>query len=218
MKLSNSSKHLPIGAIQHHRNAKYTRRVQKLRKALPFFASILFMLIIFWPEMRTFLEKSSLPETNIKKMIQGRNRLSSPRFQSIDEKGRPYYLTAKNAIQKNNHTADLEVPYSKMQMEDGAIVEINSDIGFYNDLTKKLDYKDNVKLRSDTGYDLRTSLAHVNLENKQADGDRDVEGEGPTGKIWAQGFHTTQGGVIHFKGKSRLIIDKNKQATPREKS
>lgn len=207
-----------MGALQHQSNVAYTRRMQTLRKILPLTASALFMLIIFWPEIITFLEKSSLSEMNFKGAIQGRNRLSSPRFQSIDEKGRPYYLTAKSALQKSNHTADLEIPYSKMQMEDGAIIEINSDTGFYNDLTKKLDYRDNVKLRSDTGYDLRTSLAHVNLQEKQALGDQHVEGEGPTGKIWAQGFHAIQGGVIHFKGKSRLIIEKDKQAAPKEKS
>ncbi|MBL9029680.1 MAG: LPS export ABC transporter periplasmic protein LptC [Caedimonas sp.] len=207
-----------INAAQHQYNVTHTQRVQMLRKLFPLMASAMFMLIIFWPEIRSLLEKSHVSDTNFKKFIYARNRLNAPRLHSTDEKGRPYYISAKSAIQKSEKIADLEAPRSKMRMEDGTDLEIKANTGLYNDLTKILDYKNNVRLRSDTGYKLKTSLAHANLEKKQAFGDRHVEGEGPAGKVWAEGFHATQNGVIHFKGKSCLIIHQDKQAVPKEKS
>lgn len=207
-----------INAAQHQYNVTHTQRVQMLRKLFPLMASAMFMLIIFWPEIRSLLEKSHVSDTNFKKFIYARNRLNAPRLHSTDEKGRPYYISAKSAIQKSEKIADLEAPQSRMRMEDGTDLEIKANTGLYNDLTKILDYKNNVRLRSDTGYKLKTSLAHANLEKKQAFGDRHVEGEGPAGKVWAEGFHATQNGVIHFKGKSCLIIHQDKQAVPKEKS
>jgi lipopolysaccharide export system protein LptC len=209
-------KHPPLPANVHHTQL-YRQRMQKLRVILPVFASALIMLVIFWSEIARVLEEPALTHIPSEQSIYQRNRLSEPQFYSFDKKGRPYHLAAKSAVQKSKHNADLEHPQTKLQMEDGKILRINSEKGFYNDLTKKFDYQNNVQLSTDTGYQLATSLAHVKLEEKQAYGDRPVQGEGPTGKIWAQGFYTNQMGILHFKGKSRLIIEKDKQATVKGK-
>ena len=202
----------------HALQTAYMARIQVWRKILPVIAGGLVILILVWPQVKKTLEESAEEESpvSLKDHIQGRNRLGGARFQSIDAKGRPYYLQAKSAVQKSAHTADLEIPQSKIDMKDGESLEIQSQQGFYNDQSKILEYNDQVVLRS-PGYFLTTSFAQVHLEEKRADGNKAIAGESPSGKIWAEGFDVAEEGVIHFKGKSRLIIDPAQQASPRQK-
>ncbi len=194
----------------HQKKLKHTLRVRKLRKFFPFMALFSLGLITVWPEIAKIWEKYTSAYLNFGSALQAHNRLEGPQLHSIDDKGRPYHLKAKSALQKDSSNTDLEIPESTMELQDGSTLKVQAYKGFYNDQAKMLDYRQDVHLESSTGYHLKTSLAHVDFQKKTAYGDQNVEGDGPTGKIWSHGFKAYDNGVVHFTGKSRLIISKSK--------
>lgn len=207
-----------IDASIHQKKHNHILRLRKLRKLFPLMAVFSLALITLWPEAAKVWEKYTSTHCNFGNTLHIRNRLEGPQMHSIDDKGRPYHLKAKSAFQKDSSNTDLEVPESTMELQDGSTLKIQSHKGFYNDQAKMLDYHQNVHLESSTGYHLKTSLAHVDFQKKIAYGDQHVKGEGPTGKIWSQGFKAYENGIVHFKGKSRLIIAKTKPSNPEPNS
>ena len=191
---------------RHQQKLRRTIRVRWLKKILFLMAVLVFALLVLWPQISKLWEHQTLSHKGFEDEIRIRNRLGAPRLRSIDEKGHPYFLKAKTAIQVDKQITDLDTPNSTMEMTDGSTLKVYAHHGFYNDLTKMLDYQEDVNLETSTGYHFKTTRAYVNLQKKIAFGDQKVKGEGPTGKIWAEGFEALEDGVVHFTGKSRFII------------
>ncbi len=64
-----------------------------------------------------------------------------------------------------------------------------------------------VDLFHDTGFEMHTPSATVDLKNGTAAGDQPVRGHGPTGALNAAGFRILDGGKrILFTGKARLVL------------
>lgn len=205
---------------QLQQKLKRKNNVRWLKKILSLIAAIVLAVLVLWPELSKLGEPPSLSHHDFENEIRIRNRLGAPRLHSVDEKGRPYFLKAKTAIQKDKQVTDLNVPNSTMEMTDGSTLKVYANHGLYNDLTKILDYQEDVNLETSTGYHFKTSRAFVNLQKKVAFGDQKVAGEGPTGKIWSEGFEAYESGIMRFTGKSRLIISKinlNSMKTKAEK-
>ena len=192
---------------RHQQKIKRQIMVRWLKRifiAVPVFVSISFFV---WFEISKRHEQSAPFHQDFKDDIRIQNRLSAPRLHSIDEKGRPYSLKAKTALQQDKQITHLDAPQSTMAMSDGSTLKIYAHRGFYNDVTKILEYQDEVILQTNSGYQFKTAHAFVNLQKKEAFGDQQVIGVGPAGKIWSQGFEADETGVMRFKGKSRLVID-----------
>ncbi|MGI4851083.1 MAG: LPS export ABC transporter periplasmic protein LptC [Janthinobacterium lividum] len=209
-----------VDPLQHQQKLQRTHTIRWLKIIFFFVAVLVSVLLILWPEISKLRDHQILSSQDFEDEIRIRNRLGAPRMHSVDEKGRPYFLKAKTAIQKDKQITDLETPDSTMEMTDGSTMKIHANHGFYNDVTKMLDYQDDVNLETSTGYHFKTSRAFVNLQKKVAFGDQKVVGIGPTGKIWSEGFEAHESGVVRFTGKSRLIISKlnlNSMKTKTEK-
>ena len=210
-RLKTAASHRPAASMidsrHHQQKIKRQVRIRWLKRifiALPVFIFVVFFL---WLDVSKRHEQSMPFHRDFKEDIRIQNRLGAPRLHSIDDKGRPYSLKAKTALQKDKQVTHLEAPQSTMAMSDGSTLKIHAHHGLYNDVTKILDYQDNVILQTNTGYQFETSRAFVNLQKKEAFGDQQVVGTGPAGKIWSQGFEADETGVMRFKGKSRLVID-----------
>lgn len=209
-----------VDPTQHRKKIKRTNILRWVKRFLFITAIVVLITLILWPEISKLREQQILSHHDFEDEIRIRNRLGAPRLHSVDEKGRPYFLKAKTAFQKDKQITDLEAPDSTMEMTDGSTLKVYAHHGFYNDVTKMLDYQEDVNLKTSTGYHFKTSRAFVNLQKKIAFGDQKVVGEGPTGKIWSEGFEAYESGVVRFTGKSRLIISKinlNSMKTKTEK-
>ena len=67
-----------------------------------------------------------------------------------------------------------------------------------------------VNLFHDSGFEVRTETAQIDLKNGAATGNAFVEGQGPFGHLSGEGFHLlNKGKTIYFKGKSKLIFHPN---------
>ena len=65
----------------------------------------------------------------------------------------------------------------------------------------------NVVMTTADGYELRSERATIDLGQGTAQGALPVEGDGPAGRIEAQGFHVSHNdGKIRFHGRVHLVV------------
>jgi len=190
-------------------SARYSRLVGFLRYALPALAVALLLVVVLWPKFYGGMESFRLEASKIDVGDASTLRMLNARYQGVDEKNRPYLVTAEVATQNpgNRNLVTLEQPKGDMTLESGAWVSLSADRGAYDNEARMLDLAGHVRLFHDSGYVFETEAAEVDLGLGRAGGSAPVEGQGPDGHIAAEGFEVTEkGATIVFKGKSRLVL------------
>ena len=92
--------------------------------------------------------------------------------------------------------------------EGAAWVLLESDTGRYDRARNRIDLAGQVTVWHDSGVNLVTEAAAIDLHANAAAGDRPVAAQGPFGTLTADGFRLTdRGQVVHFVGRSRLVLE-----------
>ncbi len=189
---------------QHQRRSK---KIIFLRKFFCMTLALLVTTLITWPHIEEFLNHKEMDEENNLKNLSLQNKIHQPSMHSYDKDQRPFKLKAQSAEQIASEEVDLEHPFSKHVLQNGIEVEINGNKGHFHQETKLLNYQENVKLKTSSGYEFETSSALVDTNNKKVTGSEKIIGKGPSSEIKAEGFTIENGGErIHFTGKSTLIL------------
>jgi lipopolysaccharide export system protein LptC len=126
-----------------------------------------------------------------------------------DSKEQPYTVTAEQATQAagSSDVTDLVRPKGDIQLDSGAWVALTADTGKYNKQSQLLHLEGNVNVFHDSGYELQTLRADVDLDKGNAQGDDPVVGQGPDSELQGEGFRLyNKGAKIIVTGKSRLVI------------
>ncbi|MBN9343724.1 MAG: LPS export ABC transporter periplasmic protein LptC [Caedibacter sp. 38-128] len=190
---------------QHHQ--RRSEKIIFLRKFSCAAIVLMGMTLIAWPQIQEFLSFTESRGENRFKNISLQNRIQQPRMHSYDKDQRPFNINAQSAEQVASEKVKLEQPFSKHILHNGTKVEVNGDKGLFHQNTKLLDYRENVKLKTSSGYEFTTDSALVDTNNKNVSGSEPVVGKGPSSEIVAQGFKIENGGdKIHFTGRSTLIL------------
>jgi lipopolysaccharide export system protein LptC len=70
-----------------------------------------------------------------------------------------------------------------------------------------LDLKGAISLFHDSGYELKTTIAQINLAAGTAKGDVPISGHGPGGTVKGSGFRILERGkTMIFTGKSKMVL------------
>jgi lipopolysaccharide export system protein LptC len=78
-----------------------------------------------------------------------------------------------------------------------------------------LDLTGDVTVFHDSGYEVRTDAAEVDLRAGSAQGDQPVSAQGPAGTLDAVGFTLMdRGDVVVFKGPARMVLVPTARPTP----
>jgi lipopolysaccharide export system protein LptC len=191
------------------RIARRRRAVQLAKRVLPLAAFAALALVALWPQIagieegvRVAYRKPSLD------VPAGAASVVEPRFQGTDERGRPYTVSADSALQPaGSETIELARPRGDVTLEDGAWVLLESATGSFRRDTRMLGLVGEVALFHDSGFEVRTEAAEVDLRAGTARGDRPVAAQGPAGTLDAVGFEIIdRGDVIVFGGPARLVL------------
>jgi lipopolysaccharide export system protein LptC len=133
----------------------------------------------------------------------------NPRYVGTDKNNQPFAGTSDVARQSadDRMKIDLDVPKGDIALNDGTWLMLTAETGVYARTDKTLDLVGGVTLFHDSGYELRTDSAFIDLEKGTAEGGRPVRGQGPFGDLRSEGFILLdKGKVIYFTGKSKLVI------------
>lgn len=181
------------------------------KRLLPVLALGLLATVAIWPEMERQTDAARVAMRHLG-AVQGNGRVLDARYQSVDEKGRPYTITAAVAVQAGPHRVDLTMPKGDVTMQNGAWLLVRSRRGVYLQRAGQLDLSGDVTLYRDDGTFLRSPTASIDLKRGAATSATTVSAEGPFGTLDAMGFALVdKGDVIQFTGPARLVLDQHTQ-------
>jgi lipopolysaccharide export system protein LptC len=188
---------------------RYSRRVALLKRVLPIIGGALLLLVAAWPRLSPLLDSVRLGFAAIDLREARELKMLDPRYAGIDRLNRPYVVTAAIGRQVPNHNnlMSLEQPRAVMTVHGGAKVVLTAATGIYQSQTQLLDLFGGVTLTHQNGTRFVTRRAHADFSDNTAAGHDPIEGHGPAGDIWGQGFRILdKGDTIVFTGRSHSIL------------
>ncbi len=183
--------------------------VRMAKWLLPVGALALLAVVALWPEFDSAEDRGRLAFRRAGQTTTDAMRLSTARYQGIDEQGRPVNVTADRAQQREQQDLiDLTRPRADMVSSSGAWVLLESEAGEYARDKDELDLAGKVTLWHEDGSTLRTEAAHIDLNAGSAEGDRPVAAQGPFGTLVSQGFRLeNRGQVVVFTGQAKAVLE-----------
>ena len=179
--------------------------------ALPLFALALLTSIAAWPEITRLRDQGRVAFRRVMSVEPDSARLKQPKYHGLDERGRPYTITADWAQQTGPQRIVLSEPKGDVVPENGGWVMLESHDGVYIQHAGLLDLSHDVVLYRDDGTVLRTQSASIDVKASAAASSEQTHAEGPFGTLDAQGFTLVdKGAVIQFHGPSRLLVNQQK--------
>jgi len=188
---------------------RYSRSVALLKRVLPAIGAILLLLVAMWPRLAPLIESVRLAVSAIDLREARELKMINPRYAGTDRLNRPYVVSAAVGRQVPNRSdlMSLEKPRAVMIVHSGVSVTLTAATGIYQSQVQLLDLFDNVTLTHQNGTRFVTQRAHADLASSTAEGHDPIEGHGPSGDIWGQGFRVLdKGDTIIFTGQSHAIL------------
>jgi lipopolysaccharide export system protein LptC len=174
---------------------------------LPMAAMALLASIALWPEIEEATLKARLSMNHITGELDG-GKLLDARYNGVDEKGRPYTVTAATAWQINPERVGLTMPKGDITLENGTWLMLTSKEGTFVQHLNQLDLVKDVTLYRDDGTTMHTESASIDVKAGAAAGSEPVHAEGPFGVLDAQGFTVMdKGTAIDFPGPAHLVLN-----------
>jgi lipopolysaccharide export system protein LptC len=187
--------------------ARYTKFVRRMKRILPISAfAVIFAVLAFF-----FVERAPQQLALTYDKMGGEDDLAmiNPRLTGVDGQGNPFVITATKALQdpKNAKRATLTTLEADMNTRQGWL-NAKAEQGVVDWSAQTLELGGGIDLFTDTGYELHTSSASVDLKGHTVRGMQPVTGKGPLGSMRADTFHYDRNaGRLVLEGKVRTIIE-----------
>jgi lipopolysaccharide export system protein LptC len=197
-----------IGVAAAVPNNPHSRRVARLKVVLPAVGLGLLLTVTAWPRLAPLFDRLRFAWPAIDLREARELRMLNPRYAGTDRMNHPFVLTATigRQVPDRQDLMALEKPHADMQTRGGANLVLTSDSGVYQSQSQLLDLFGTVTLVHQNGSTIVTPSAHLDMAANSADGHEPVEGHGPSGDVWGQGFELIdKGDIIVFTGQSKLI-------------
>jgi lipopolysaccharide export system protein LptC len=119
-------------------------------------------------------------------------------------------MWAKTAVQDvtDPDHVDLNKLKTKLLMQDGSTVFLDSLTGLFDNKAQTLDLHKDIFLQTTTGYEARLTQAHVDLVKNTVDSDEHVDVKLTNGTLTSDRLHIINGGeVVRFEGNVVVHLD-----------
>ena len=125
-----------------------------------------------------------------------------PRLTGSDSKGNPFVISADMAVQdaKNPKKASLKNMEADLSLGKQGWLNARARAGVVDMAAGHLELTGGIDVFTDTGYELHSPSASMNLKQSVIHGHEAVTGQGPDGTLRADSFHADRGDNI-------LILD-----------
>jgi lipopolysaccharide export system protein LptC len=174
---------------------------------LPICALALLGTVAMWPELDRESESARFAFRRVGGEVEGA-RVLDARYRGVDEKGRPYTVTASIAQQMDADRINLTNPKGDITLENGTWVMIQSKQGVFMQHANQLDLSRDVTLYRDDGLTISTVTASVDLKAGAASSAEPTHAEGPFGTLDSQGFTLLdKGATVQFTGPAHVILN-----------
>lgn len=132
-----------------------------------------------------------------------------PKLTGTDAKGNPFVITADMAVQdsKNVKKASLKNLEADLVMEKNSWINARAKTGMVDMAVGRLELSGGIDLFTDTGYELHSQSASMNLKQSEVHGHQPVTGQGPDGTFRADKFHADRNtNLLTLTGNVRMTL------------
>ena len=114
-----------------------------------------------------------------------------PRLTGADGRGNPFVITADMAVQdsKNTRKASLKNLEADLALDKNRWISARARAGMVDMAAGKLELTGGIDVFTDTGYELHSKTASMDLKQSVVHGHGPVTGQGPDGTLRADSFH-----------------------------
>ena len=185
----------------------HDRLVTFLGKALPMGVGIVAALMIITP-LSPGTEVSFLLDRNKVAMIDERLSVSNAMYRGQDDGGRPFSLTAGEAVQRSSREGivRMEDMMAQILLRDGP-ARISAEGGAYDIDAEVMTVDGPLRLSAADGYTMTARGVSVDLQSRVMVGDGRVEGEVPAGTFEADRIEVdVDERKISLRGNARLTM------------
>lgn len=194
----------------------HDRMVGFLAKALPTGIGLLAAVMILVPlsprgEISFLLDRNKVAVTN------ERVQVADAAYRGADNKGRPFVLTAGNAVQQTAAVpvVQMNALVARLKLNDGP-AEIRAPSGAYDYNTEKIAINGPVNFTAADGYRMQTNNVAVDIKSQNAVGAGGVSGSVPTGTFRADRIVANlEDRTVTLDGNARLRMTPGKLRIPK---
>jgi lipopolysaccharide export system protein LptC len=182
--------------------------VRILKILLPVAIGLLLAYVFLSPLSKN-KEVSFLLDKNKVDVAKERMKVQSARYRGLDDKGRPFTVTADRALQPSSADPVVQISGIAAQMElaDGPGT-VTADRGRYNLDNQRVDVVGPINVTAPQGYKLQTRNVTMDLNTKKLSGQDGVEGQMPLGRFTAGKLDADlHNRVVQLSGRARLHIE-----------
>lgn len=188
---------------------RHTLLVRFLRRAIPIGSAVAVVALIVTPFLKPLEGVSGLTLSSVG-ITGGKVKMESPRLSGYRKDNRPYEVTAETALQdiRNPTQIELATMTARILMEQEGWVTVNSRTGLFDSQNEKLKLVDDVKVRTESGYDMSMRTADINFKAGTVSSREPVKVSLGSTKIDANTLDVKDNGaLIVFEGRVRVVIE-----------
>lgn len=201
--------------LNNRKSKRHSNMVRGMRLLLPIAALAVIVVIMAWKSDNNPV--TAVPREQISPQTVSQNELINPKFQSQDNSGQPYSITANKATQnaEDMNTLLLQKPVADMTLKSGGAVKVTATNGQYKQEQKGLALDGNVTVHHNSGYEIQTEKMNVDVTGQIITSDTPVTGHGPQADISATGLNVNgDSKIVIFNGPAKLILHKEDPTAP----
>jgi lipopolysaccharide export system protein LptC len=185
------------------RARRHSGLVRMLRVAIPLGSAAAGAALLFAFAMARIETEARGPAAEAGNVRDGRITMEDPRLKGFRSDARPYSVDAENAVQhvRTPDLIELARPVANVETQSDGRADIRAADGLYDGKSEHLDLRRDVRIVTESGYDLNLSSAKVDLQRGALQSEEAVTVTMTDGSISAANIDLTDsGGTIRFRG------------------
>jgi lipopolysaccharide export system protein LptC len=197
-------------AVPPSRPPRVGRRwaVHIAKYCLPVVAVVLLLSIALWPELQRGLQSGRVTWRRLGAIDADAGQMVRPRYRGVDERQRPYTISADTADRAGTERLNLVAPVGDVTLANGTWLLLRAKTGVFIQHANELDLAKAVTLYRQDGTIMRSATATINLKLGAATSNDYTHAEGPFGTLDAEGFTMVdKGSLIQFRGPAKLVLN-----------
>lgn len=187
--------------------SRHDRLVSTARIVLPIGIGVMVAFLLLAPLMNVG-EASFVLDKNKVEVAKERLKIQAAQYRGEDQKGQPFDLTAKSAIQHSSAEPIVQLSdlSARVQLSDGP-ANIHADSGVYDMDSEKVKLNGPLNFTGPNNYDLKTQDATIDLKTRQMQSGGAVTGTTSQGTFSANSMHADmENRTVTLDGNARLRI------------
>jgi lipopolysaccharide export system protein LptC len=202
-------------ARRFRRALRHSRRVRFMRWAIPVGILAGGAAMVLAARLHPLQILTGVPVDFSNLVVSGTKiTMQAPRIAGFTNDQRPYEVTARAAAQDiaNPDTIELQGLRGKSEMQDAAVLELTADLGIYNSKTELLTLRQNIVLKSSSGFEVYLSEAVVDVHNSNVVSEKPVVVKLQQGTIKANRIEVADAGAtVRFGGGVSVTMTSSSQ-------